>query len=276
MERNTRPRTNVTDLDDTELEEIIVQLQVYEKDLRYNIEIMDEPKIEDVLAHLMDVDVNLVMIISNTIGQLLTKLRKNYTGRISKTAGRLCNRWKKILLISSSEEQMQATLKAKDMNWISKERADNLLNDNSSEPRANVETEENSTNGVDAATEVERERNAVEKTNVEEVGPIEKIVVEENEHEDAGNNEEQNDRDNKVSEVHNSENEDPANTDRVPGRLRMKDLPDNLVTRCGRAKICVDEGRVSRVQNKFTGTVCYNIEEGNRVFIVKSRISDKG
>ena len=47
------------------------------------------------------------------------------------------------------------------------------------------------------------------------------------------------------------------------------------MTKCGRAKICVDEGRVSRVQNKFTGTVCYNIEEGNRVFIVKSRISDK-
>ena len=72
MERNTRTETNVTD--NTELEEVIVELQVNEKYLQYNIDIRNEPKIEDVLAHLMDVDVNLVMIISNTIGQLLTKL----------------------------------------------------------------------------------------------------------------------------------------------------------------------------------------------------------
>ena len=311
LERNTRPRTNVTDIDDTKLEEVIVQLKGYEKDLRYHIEKMNEPKIEDVLYNLLDVDVNLVMIISNTIGQLLTKLRKNYAGRISKTAGRLCNRWKKILLISSSEEQIQATLKAKDMNWICKERADTLLNDNCSEPR---ETEENSSNGVEAETEVGRERNTVEENHLEVVGSIEESVVEGNESEEADgvdnateieidrttveetyeevvgpiediveenepeveeNNEEQNVRSNEVSEVNNSDNEEPLHSGRVPGRLRMKDLPDNLVTKCGRAKICVDEGRVSRVQNKFTGTVCYNIEEGNRVFIVKSRISDK-
>ena len=50
---------------------------------------MNEPKIEDVLAHLMDVDVNLVMIISNAI--LVTDLRNNNTVRMSKTAGRFCH-----------------------------------------------------------------------------------------------------------------------------------------------------------------------------------------
>jgi hypothetical protein len=62
LERNTRPRTNVTNLDDSELEKVIIQLQVCKKELRYNIENMNEPKIEDILAHLMDVDINLVMI----------------------------------------------------------------------------------------------------------------------------------------------------------------------------------------------------------------------
>ena len=61
-------------------------------------------------------------------------------------------------------------------------------------------------------------------------------------------------------------NENPTQNQRVG----IKDLPDNLVTKYGRAKICVDEGRVTRVQNKQTGTVSYTIEEGNKVYLVKS------
>ena len=39
-------------------------------------------------------------------------------------------------------------------------------------------------------------------------------------------------------------------------RIGVKDLPDHLVTKCGRANIGVDEGRITRVQNAKTGR-CY-------------------
>ena len=48
-----------------------------------------------------------------------------------------------------------------------------------------------------------------------------------------------------------------------------------LVTNCGRAKICVDEGRVTRVQHLQTGTVSYAIGEGEKVYLVKTWISNK-
>ena len=40
-------------------------------------------------------------------------------------------------------------------------------------------------------------------------------------------------------------------------RIGMKDLPDNLVTKCVRAKINVDEGRETIVKDLQTGTVSY-------------------
>ena len=55
----------------------------------------------------------------------------------------------------------------------------------------------------------------------------------------------------------------------VNDQIGVKDLPDHLVTKCGRAKICVDEGRITRVHAE-TGT----IEEGNKVYLVKSTISN--
>ena len=39
-------------------------------------------------------------------------------------------------------------------------------------------------------------------------------------------------------------------------RIGVKDLPDHLVTKCGRDNIGVDEGRITRVQNAKTGR-CY-------------------
>ena len=61
-----------------------------------------------------------------------------------------------------------------------------------------------------------------------------------------------------------------------PGATKDSDQPIGMYfnTNCGSAKFCVDEGRVTRVQHLQTGTVSYAIEEGNKVYLVKTRISN--
>ena len=138
--------------------------------------------------------------------------------------------------------------------------------------------------------EVDANKNTEEASNVDEIPsegiyPPEIEIVDaepeletnpnENDHEvDASKNTEKEsnvDEEQEYPKNHRKEANIEANENPIPNqRVGMKDLPDNLVTKYGRAKICLDEGRVTRVQNKQTGTVSYTIQEGNKVFLVKS------
>ena len=92
--------------------------------------------------------------------------------------------------------------------------------------------------------------------------------------EEAVNNSEETEKENlEVHEIYDEEEDESSTTNSNDNHMGMKDLPDHLVTKCGRAKICVDEGRITRVQNKQTGTVSYTIEEGNKVYLVKTNIT---
>jgi hypothetical protein len=244
-----------------EMEDSIICLKSLEVDLRKHVGARNETKICEILDKLLDYDINLDMIISNEIGKVLTKLKRDYKGKTSEIAGRLSNRWKRILLSSSEEEQERAVLKAVKSNWISDARAKFLLESvcgkNGGKERRNCTEKETETDeeqpekAVEGDNTEEQQEVSVEKE-LESIEELPEVVVE-NEIEDISGHQ---------GEIANQ-------------RIGMKDLPDHLVTKCGRAKICVDEGRIDRVQNKFTGTVCYNIEEGNKVFLVKTKIKDK-
>ena len=49
-----------------------------------------------------------------------------------------------------------------------------------------------------------------------------------------------------VHEIHEEDDSESLTTNSKDGHKGMKDLPDHLVTKCGRAKICVDEGKLGQ------------------------------
>ena len=316
-------RNNFENLDNYDHK--ILSLQKFESDLCEHIKTEDNVQIITMLRHLLRMHVNLDMILTNNIGKMLTHLKVNRSENISRAAGRLCRRWKMVLVSSSSKEYTESVFKALNKKLVTGSRAKLLMEyiSNNDEEVETVEQEpELDTNPIENQHEVNANENTEEASTVDEIPSegihppeIETVLEEpeletnpiENDHQVVArkNTEEESNVDefpsgviypqevetaeseyveNLCKEADNIEANDiseeqeyaenlciEANENPIPNqRVGMKDLPDNLVTKYGRAKICVDEGRVTRVQNKKTGTVSYTIEEGNKVFLVKS------
>ena len=159
-------------------------LRLQKLELLKHVETANEVRILRMLNQLLRMNVNLDMILTNTIGKILTHLKQYKSVYISRIAGRLSSRWKKILVSSSSTEYNESVLKALSKKWVTGSRAKLLMDyiSNNDVPEqhddeveeimdfdtAEVEPEVD-TNTNENEHEVDANKNTQEPINVDEI-----------------------------------------------------------------------------------------------------------